>query len=30
MIGYWLFGWLVGWLVGWFIPVAPTWSIGHP
>jgi hypothetical protein len=23
-------GWLVGWLVGWFIPVAPTWSIGHP
>jgi hypothetical protein len=18
------------WLVGWFIPVAPTWSIGHP
>jgi hypothetical protein len=20
----------IGWLVGWFIPVAPTWSIGHP
>jgi hypothetical protein len=19
-----------GWFVGWFIPVAPTWSIGHP
>jgi hypothetical protein len=19
-----------GWLVGLFIPVAPTWSIGHP
>jgi hypothetical protein len=20
----------IGWLIGWFIPVAPTWSIGHP
>jgi hypothetical protein len=26
----WLVGLLVGWLVGRFIPVAPTWSIGHP
>jgi hypothetical protein len=30
-----LVGGLVGWLVRsfvrwWFIPVAPTWSIGHP
>jgi hypothetical protein len=26
----WLVGWLVGWLVCWFIPVAPTWIVGHP
>jgi hypothetical protein len=21
---------IIIWLVAWFIPVAPTWSIGHP
>jgi hypothetical protein len=27
---YFLWKYLKIWLVGWFIPVAPTWNIGHP